>query len=129
MSMPDRENVLDSITRGERVLAQARSADSDLIVTERRLAVASERRALLDVELGGLRRIQFDIERDRDATLVVVPHDPRLEPQMLTVAADEYERIAEGLVVVGRRLAALTGARSTAAHDAVHDDGAAAPGA
>ena len=102
--MADRDQLLDSIRRGERVLAQARADDAHLVVTERRIAVASDHGTLLDVELSGLRRIQFDIERDRPATLVVVPHEPRHAPQVLSVPPEEYGRAAELLVLVGRLL-------------------------
>lgn len=37
----------------------------------------------LDVSIDNLRRVQFDIERERPATLVVVPQQPTDEPQVL----------------------------------------------
>jgi hypothetical protein len=74
-------------------------------VTDRRLAVASQERLALDVPIDNLRRVQFDIERDRPATLVVVPQRPLDEPQVLAVRPAEYEAVAQALVVIGRRLA------------------------
>jgi hypothetical protein len=47
------------------------------------------------------------MERDGPATLVVVPQEPTDEPQVLPVQPDEYEGVAQALVVLGQRLAAL----------------------
>jgi len=70
--------------------------------------VGSNERLALDVSIDNLRRIQFDIERDRPATLVVVPQQPLDEPQVLAVRPSEYEGVAQALVVVGQRLAAAS---------------------
>ena len=74
-------------------------------VSDQRLVVATDGRDLLDVPLDEVRRIQFDIERHRPATLVIVPEHPSHEPQVLAVHHDHYEQVAEALVVVGRHLA------------------------
>ena len=62
---------------------------------------------MLNVPINGLRRIQFDIERQRPATLVIVPEDPGDEPQVLAVAAGHYREVADALVIVGERLAKM----------------------
>ena len=62
---------------------------------------------MLDLPIGGLRRIQFDIERQRPATLVIVPEETEQEPQVLAVAPEYYREVADALVVVGQRLAML----------------------
>ena len=85
------------------VVAQARQ--HRVIVTDRRLAVADDERVALHVPFEALRRIQFDIERDRPATLVIVPESPSDEPQVLAVPPEDYEDIAAALVVIGHRLA------------------------
>jgi hypothetical protein len=91
----------------ETVEVQAPAGDALLVVTDRRLAVANAERLLLDVPIDGLRRIQFDIERKRPATLVIVP-EPTYEPQVLAIPASGFEAIAQALVTVGRRFAAAT---------------------
>ena len=96
-----------SLGPDEAVHVRARVGEADIVVTDRRMAVASTERLMLDVPIEGLRRIQFDIERQRPATLVVVPEDPTDEPQVLAVPPEEYEGVAQALVVVGRRLAGL----------------------
>jgi hypothetical protein len=99
--------ILRALDDQEDIHARARAGDVEIIVTDRRLAVASRDRMMLNVAIDGLRRIQFDIERQRPATLVVVPEDPTHEPQVLAIPPEEYEDIARALVVVGRRLASL----------------------
>ena len=89
----------------ERVQARARAGDTEIVVTDRRLAVGSTDRLTLDIGLDGLRRIQFDIERDRPATLVVVPEQPSHEPQVLAVHPEDYPAVAQALVYIGQRLA------------------------
>jgi hypothetical protein len=89
----------------ERLAAQAAARDAAIAVTDRRLLVSANDRLALDVPLDGLRRIQFDIERSRPATMVIVPEQPRDEPQVLAVDPENYDAIAQVLVIVGRRLA------------------------
>ena len=90
---------------GEPVQLRAQLGDSAIVVTDRRLVVVTRDRQSLDVLLEGVRRIQFDIERSRPATLVIVPEHASHEPQVLAVHHDYYEEVAEALVLVGRRLA------------------------
>ena len=85
------------------VAAQAREAV--LAVTDRRLIVAAEERVALEVAFHEIRRIQFDIERTRPATLVIVPENAAHQPQVLAIPPEEYDRAATALALVGRRLA------------------------
>ena len=57
-----------------------------------------------------VRRVQFDIEKARPATLVIVPERPDDPPQVLAVPADHYEAVAAALVTIGIRLASAGGA-------------------
>ena len=63
----------------------------------------------LDVAYSGLRRIQLDIEQDRPATFVLVPHDPRNLPQVLSIPAAEYATAGQAIALIGSRLARLGG--------------------
>ena len=83
----------------------AETPTAKVVVTDRRLAVANDERVALDVGFRALRRIQFDIERHRPATLVIVPEDPSHEPQVLGVPPESYGEITKALAIVGRRLA------------------------
>lgn len=92
---------------GEEVHSRARVGDADVVVTSHRLVVASVERTLLDVPIDSLRRIQFDIERQRPATLVIVPEEATHEPQVLAVPPTYYKEVADALVIVGQRLAQM----------------------
>lgn len=89
----------------EEVHIEAAVGDEIVVVTTRRLAIGSKDRLALDVPLANVRRIQFDIERTRPATLVIVPERPTDEPQVLTVRPTDYRGVADALVVIGQRLA------------------------
>jgi hypothetical protein len=89
----------------ETLAAKARARDAAIAVTDRRLLVSANDRLALDVPLDGLRRVQFDIERSRPATMVIVPEQARYEPQVLAIDPEDYDSIARVLVIVGRRLA------------------------
>ena len=68
----------------ESVHIEARAEDALVLVTDKRLAVASRPdRFDLDIPFDGLRRVQFDIERTRPAVLVIVPEHPTDPPQVL----------------------------------------------
>jgi hypothetical protein len=88
----------------ESVLAHIPVASAWIVITDRRLAVADEQRLALDIEIAALRRIQFDIERDRPATLVIVPDHPLHEPQVLAVPPAQLPAVAEALAYIGQRL-------------------------
>jgi hypothetical protein len=96
--------VLKRLEPGETVEALARAASASLLVTDRRIAVAEAERIALDVPFAGLRRIQFDIERERPATLVIVPEHPRHEPQVMAVPPDRYAEVTRALALIGERL-------------------------
>jgi hypothetical protein len=98
-------NVASVLEPDERLHVQAQARDAAIVVTDRRLIVAAGERLALAVRFEGLRRIQFDIERERPATMVIVPESPRDEPQVLAIPPDQYEEVARALALVGRRLA------------------------
>ena len=69
------------------------------------MVVSENERIALNVAIHGIRRIQFDIERVRPATLVIVPESPSDQPQVLAVPPEEYEATGHALALIGRRLA------------------------
>lgn len=89
----------------ERVEVIAQTVSARVLVTDRRVAVATDDRVALDIAFDGLRRIQFDIERQRPATLVIVPEHPSHEPQVLAVPPSRYDEITRALAIIGRRIA------------------------
>ena len=97
-NQPTLEPILEP---GERIRVTARAKDSILAVTDRRLVVAASDRIALATPLTEIRRVQFDIERSRPATLVIVPEQAHDEPQVLAIAPDEYRAAADALVTLG----------------------------
>lgn len=97
--------VLRSVEADEEIRYEAVAGEHRVIVTGDRLSIATDDRLVLDVALNAIRRIQFDIERDRPATMVVVPEHPQQEPQVLAVRPRDYDSIGLALAAVGRFLA------------------------
>ena len=92
---------------GEQVHWRAMATDAVLAVTDRRLVVAAPTRVALAIPFEGVRRIQFDIERNRPATLVVVPELGHHEPQVLAIPPEQYHAAAAALVALGLALAPM----------------------
>jgi hypothetical protein len=97
--------LLRVVVDDEDIHRRARLGDTEFVLTNQRLVIATEDRVTLDIPISGLRRIQFDIERQRPATLVIVPEEATHEPQVIPVPPEDYPEVAEALVAVGRRLA------------------------
>jgi len=97
--------ILQALEPGEELRLQARATEAVLAVTDRRLVVAASERVALAVPFEDLRRIQFDIERDRPATLVIVPEMAHHEPQVLSIPPERYREASDALVAIGQRLA------------------------
>jgi hypothetical protein len=89
----------------EEILAQASADGHVLVVTAKLVRVGADDRVRLNVMIEDVRRIQFDIERDRPATLVIVPDSPSEEAQVISVPAHEYVGVAHALAVLGLEMA------------------------
>jgi hypothetical protein len=76
----------------------------DLRVTDRRVLVTTAGNVGLDVPYEGLRRIQFDLEDGRPPTMVIVPHQPEDEPQVIAVPRERLHHAVELLAFIGERL-------------------------
>lgn len=97
--------VMKLLEPDEPLHAQAAAEDAIMLVTDRRLAVArTDHRFDLDIAFEHIRRVQFDIERSRPATLVLVPEHPADRPQVLTIPPDQYEAAAQALALIGQRI-------------------------
>ena len=89
---------------GEVVESQAHADGFVIAVTGHRVIVTDGNRAVMDIAFAELRRIQFDIERDRDATLVIVPEHIRNEPRVFSVPLANLHETAVTLALIGRRM-------------------------
>lgn len=94
------------LERGEAIELVAMARSHRIVLTDRRVAIADDERVALHLAYPDLRRIQFDIERDRPATLVIVPDQIHHQPQVLAVQPEDYEDVTRALAVIGRRLLA-----------------------
>lgn len=99
--------VLGLLEPNEQLQARARALDGEVAVTDRRILVRMGGRVALNVPVDQLRRIQFDVERTRPATLVIVPENPSDEPQVLGIPHDEIDAAARAVAEVGKRLSEL----------------------
>src|SRR5688572_13897107 len=96
--------ILHLLQPGERVELGLATTTGELRVTDRRILVTADGAVRLDIPYERLRRIQFDIEAERPATLVIVPHRPSDEPQLLAIPRGSLHVAAELLAFVGERL-------------------------
>ena len=87
---------------GESLEIHATSDDVVIAVTSHRLVMSHGARSILDLQFAGLRRIQFDIERGKAATLVIVPETR--EPRVVAIQIPELRETALALALIGRRL-------------------------
>ena len=94
--------IVAQLSGTETVRALVDGVDGRVVVTDHRLAVTDDRRIALNVELRKVRRIQFDIERRRPATMVIVPDDPLHQAQIVTVPPEQYDAAGSALAYVGR---------------------------
>lgn len=110
MGMSD-DPIAAEISGDETVRALVDGVDGRVVVTDQRLAVTDAQRIALNIELRKLRRIQFDIERERPATMVIVPDDPRHEAQVVTVPPEQFDAAGEALAYIGRTMQAGSASR------------------
>jgi hypothetical protein len=106
MSIPqDRSFPLPHILRpGEVVEGQAEANGAVIAVTRQRLVVVEGDKTVLDIPFGEVRRIQFDIERGRDATLVIVPDHISNWPRIVSVPVPNLRQTAIVLTRIGERI-------------------------
>ncbi len=78
--------------------------EGDLRVTDRRLIVNSGDHVRMNLGYEYLRRIQFDLEVMRPASMVIVPHRATDLPQVLSIPRESLPYAAELLAFVGERL-------------------------
>jgi hypothetical protein len=96
--------LLHLLQPGERVELHLATQSMDLRVTDRRVLVTTAGNVRLDIPFERLRRIQFDLEVGRPATMVIVPHRPEDEPQVIAVPRERLHHAVELLAFVGERL-------------------------
>ena len=81
-----------------------RLPEQDVTIDDGRLSVRSAGRTVLDLPIAEIRRVQFDVERGRPATFVIVPERAMHEPQVIAVPVELLSAMGELLARLGRRL-------------------------
>lgn len=97
------EPILALVGPEEKLQAIAKADEYRILVTDRRVAVAQDQRIALDIPIRELRRVEFDIEKSRPATLVFVPDSH--PPEVLIVPVEHYPEVALALAKLGELLA------------------------
>ena len=101
----DRPFPLPHILRpGEVVEGQAVANGAVIAVTRERVVVVEGDKTVLDIPFSELRRIQFDIEKGRDATLVIVPEHINNWPRVVSVPVPKLHDSALVLARIGERM-------------------------
>jgi hypothetical protein len=89
---------------GEVIETLAEVDGSVIALTRERLIVVEGDKTVLDIPFAELRRVQFDIERGRDATLVIVPEHISNWPRIVSVPIPNLRETALVLARVGERV-------------------------
>jgi hypothetical protein len=89
---------------GEVVEGQAEADGTVIVITEERLVVIEGEKSVLDIPFTELRRVQFDIERGRDATLVIVPEHISNWPRIVSVPLHNLRETSLVLARIGERI-------------------------
>jgi hypothetical protein len=78
--------------------------DARLVLTDRRVLVTQNARIILDVPIGNLRLVEFDVERQLPARVIIVPEHPRDPPRELAVEPQQYDEVASLLAKLGPQI-------------------------
>src|SRR3954452_6424018 len=97
---------------GDEIRILGHANNGAFAVTDRRLIVGGPAGVGLDIPFATVRRIQFDLEPGRPASVAFVSNDPHDEVVLLSIPPEEYGAITDALLAIGRQLAALTGDHS-----------------
>ena len=95
------QSVMDRVDSRTNVI-EAVGARFTFTSTHLKVVLPETDMVLLDMPIADLRRIQFDIERDRAATLVIVSGKGHHLPQVLAVPPEQYEAAGIALARMGR---------------------------
>jgi hypothetical protein len=99
--IPDEPAILRLLDRDEQVHHTTTVGGALLAVTSHRIAIIDGKRTVLDLPIEGVRRIEFDVEKTRPATLVIVPEDARYAAEVVSVRPEEYKAVADALATIG----------------------------
>ena len=96
--------VLRRLGRDEVVRGVVDGIDGRLVLTDRRVLITENGVITLDVSIANLRLVEFDIESQRPATVIIVPEHPRDPPRQIAIEPQQYDELAAVLAQLGPRI-------------------------
>ena len=96
--------VLRRLGRDEVVRGVVDGIEGRLVLTNRRVLVTENAVITLDVPITNLRLVEFDLESQRPATVIIVPEHPRDPPRQLAIEPQQYDEVASVLAQLGPRI-------------------------
>ena len=96
--------VMRRLGPGEVVRGVVEGIEGRLVLTDRRVFITVDGRITLDVSIDKLRLVEFDLETERPATVIIVPEDPLDAPRQLAIEPQQYDEVASVLAQLGPRI-------------------------
>jgi hypothetical protein len=96
--------VMRRLARDEAVRGVVDGIGGRLFLTDRRVLVTENGVVTLDVPIENLRLVEFDVERQRPARVIIVPEQPRDPPLELAIEPQQYDEVAAVLAQLGPRI-------------------------
>ena len=85
----------------EAVLGVIHGTYGRLILTDRRVLLTENGQITLDVPISQVRLIEFDVEQQRPARVIIVPESPLDAPRELAIEPQQYDEVASVLQQLG----------------------------
>jgi len=96
--------VVRRLGRDEAVRGVVDGIGGRLVLTDRRVLVTEHGVITLDVPIDNLRLVEFDIESQRPARVIIVPEYPSDPPRELDIEPQQYDEVAAVLAQLGPRI-------------------------
>lgn len=96
--------VMRLLGRDEVVRGVLNGIGGRLVITDRRVVITENGVITLDVSIDNLRLVEFDLESQRPATVIIVPEHPRDPPRQLAIEPHQFDEVASVLAQLGPRI-------------------------
>ncbi len=96
--------VVRRLGREEVVRGVVEAIGGRLVLTDRRVVVTENGVVTLEVPIGNLRLVEFDLESERPARVIIVPEHPSDPPSELAIEPQQYDEVASLLAQLGPRI-------------------------
>ncbi len=96
--------VLPRLSPNEVVRGVVEGIGGRLVLTDRRVVVTENGVVTLDVPIDSIRFVEFDLESDHPARVIIVPEHPSDPPRELDIEPQQYDKVASLLAQLGPRI-------------------------